>query len=258
MTVSPRVATINPRAYLETAEIEEMPAAREGAVREGEASTPPVDLDKLPASVVSGTTLIDFSAVSSEPIRAGVSLAMLFASRVATKTAGDEDEWLASYTNSLGQLGFSLAGSSIVSSSFKKTDLAVHKAIIPFLTVAFGGVAAGPVILALLQNLQNVDQGSPWITLFDQQTRRFNARELHFAAVSSNGTDTSVRYAIARLNIAMTQTNILFFRLTSAEAKFESSTTTMSANNSLLAVMEPDLRAKLGVMSHSFIAAAEL
>ncbi|CAH2402763.1 hypothetical protein [Mesorhizobium escarrei] len=251
---------VNPRAFIQSAELGTLDPA-DIELGEVETETAALNLDKLPDGVVSGTTLIDFSAVPSMAVRAGVSLSMLFASRVATKAMkqeDDEDDWLASYTSNLGQLGFSLAGSAIINSKFRKTGLRVHKAIIPFLTVAFGGAAVGPIILAGLRNLQEADAGSPWIKLLDRETRRFKARELHFAAVSSNETDTSIRYAIARLNVDLNETNILFFKLTEAEAHFESSTTTMSANNSLLAAMEVDLRIRLGALTKAHIASAEL
>ena len=247
--------TANPGLFIEQADLGDV---TETVALEGTTS---LDLDKLPAGVVSGTTLIDFSAVADQTVRAGVSLAMLFANRVATKAmkaADDEDDWLANYTTNLSQLGFQVAGLAIVDSKFKKTGLRVHKAIIPFLTMAFGGGAVGPIILAGLKNLQEMDSNSPWITLFDREARRFKARELHFAAVSSSETDTTIRYAVARLNVDVSETNILFFKLTNAEAHFESSTTTMAANNGMLALMEPKLRERLAGLSASFIANAEL
>ena len=247
----------NPRLFIESAQI--------GTVLESlgaeDDTVVPVNLDKLPAGVVSGTTLIDFSAAPSAAVRAGVSLAMLFASRVATATSKPDDapdEWLAAYTSNLGQLGFSVAGTAIVHSKFKKTGLRVHQAIIPFLTVAFGGAAVGPIILAGLKNLQEKDANAPWITLFDRETRRFNAQEMHFAAVSADEAETTIKYAIARLDVATQATTILFVKLTDANAEFESSTTTMRANNGLLATIEPDLRQRLQTMIRSFISAAPL
>lgn len=243
----------NPRTFIDTAEIGQLTAA-EAAEAE---TTPPLDLDKLPAGVVSGQTLIDFSAVPSPNVRAGVSLSMLFASRVATqaikRNGGDEDDWLATYTSSLGSLGFAMAGTSVVKSTFKKTGIEVHKAIIPFLTVAFGGAAVGPVILAALQNLQAMDENKPWIRLFEREAKRFQVRELHFAAVSSSESDTAIRYAIARLNVEASVTSVLFFQVSKARAEFESVTTTMSANNSLMAVTEPDLRLRLAQMAKTAI-----
>lgn len=226
-----------------------------------EGTDPNLDLDKLPAAVVSGTTLIDFSATPSLAVRAGVSEAMLFASRVATKAVkpgDDADDWLANYTSNLSNLGFAISGGAVVNSSFKKKGIYVHQAIIPFLTVAFGGAAIGPIILAGLKNLQEMDKDAPWITLFDHQSRRFDATEMHFAAVSSTDTETTIKYAIARLHVATNSTTVLFFKLTNAEANFQSSTTLMTANNSLLAVMEGDLRIRLADLAKRFIAGADL
>lgn len=245
----------NPLHFIASADIGDLNATG------GLESDDNLDLDKLPPAVVSGTTLIDFSATPNLAVRAGVSEAMLFASRVAskaTKPGDDADDWLASYTSSLSSLGFAISGGAVVTSSFKKKGLYVHKAIIPFLTVAFGGAAIGPIILAGLQNLQEMDKDAPWITLFDKQSRRFDATEMHFAAVSSTDTETTIKYAIARLNVATDSTSVLFFKLTNAEAKFESSTTLMTANNSLLAVMESELRARLSTLVKTFIAGADI
>ncbi|PJR08743.1 hypothetical protein [Sinorhizobium meliloti] len=248
--------SINPRSFIESADlgnIEESVATVE--------SPPGLNLDKLPSAVVSGTALIDFSGVPSLPVRAGVSEALLFASRVATtsmKAGNDEDDWLAAYTSNLAKLGFGISGAAVTKSAFKKAGLEVHKAIIPFLTVAFGGAAIGPVILAGLQNLQDMNKDEPWITLFDRQTRRFNASEMHFAAATSTDTETTVRYAVARLYVATQKTAVLFFKLTKAEAEFESTTKTLIGNNSLLVMMEAQLRQKLAGLTTTFIAEAKL
>jgi hypothetical protein len=248
--------TINPSHFIESADLGDIEGS--AAAIESPAS---LDLDKLPPAVVSGGTLIDFSQVADLKVRAGVSEALLFASRVATtsmKAGDDEDDWLAAYTSNLSKLGFGVSGSAVTKSRFKKIGLEVHKAIIPFLTIAFGGAAIGPIILAGLKNLQDMNKDEPWITLFDQQTRRFDAREMHFAAVSSNDTDTTVRYAIARLHVASATTSILFFKLSKAEAEFESATKTLTANNALLAMLEAKLREHLAALANSFIAEAAL
>jgi hypothetical protein len=248
---------VNPRSFIASAELEPL-----SPLEAMEADTGPgLDLDKLPPGVVSGPTLIDFSGVPSAEVRAGIALSMLFASRVAnaaTRTSGNEDEWLASYTSSLSSLGFAHSGMAVVRSQFNRTGVEVHKAIIPFLTIAFGGAAVGPVILAALQNLQSMGADSLWITLFEQESKRFDIREMHFAAVSSTATDSVVRYAIARLNVDFSVTSVLFFRITHASAEFQSATTTMTANNSLMAVSEGDLRERLGQMTKKFILAADI
>lgn len=233
--------------------------AREG-LEAGEAT--PLDLDKLPAGIVAGNTLIDYSAASQE-VRSGLSLAIAFASRAATavtnsKSGSDEDDWFAEYKSSLMRLGFTISQSSFTTSRFKKRDIAVHTAIIPFLTIALGGAAVGPVILALLENMKEKDNGQPWITLFDQESRKFDIREMSFAAAASDSSESRIRHVAARLRVEDNKTNVLFFKITDLMAEFESATTTISVNNSLLDVLEPRLRERLQDSALDFIKEARI
>lgn len=246
-------AHANALSFIESAYIE--PCSR---LEAASVETAPLDIDRLPAGVVSGNSLIDFSATPSVEVRSAVSMALLFASRAADaamKAGDDEDDWYAAYMTNLSRLGFSVTQSSVTVSRFKKAGVFVHKAIIPFLTIALGGAGVGPVILAALNNLHEMDQDAPWITLFDRQSRKFAVREMHFAAVSSDGTQTSIRHVVARLSVGQDEINVLFFRITTATADFESGTTTMSASNSMLAVVEPLLRARMEADITSFISA---
>lgn len=251
------MSDLNALAFVESAQLAPAPAREETRAVE---APPPLDLDKLPPGLVSGNALIDFSAAPSSDLRSGVSMAMLFASRVADaaiKEGDDEDDWLAAYMTNLRKLGFVVGQSAMSMSRFKKKGLSVHKAIIPFLTIAFGGAGLGPVILAALNNLQDIDKDKPWITLFDRETRKFETREMHFAAVSSDAAETQIRHVIARLAFVSKDTNVLFFRITATSVEFESATTTISANNSLLGVLEPHLRKRMEHQIIDFIAEAE-
>jgi hypothetical protein len=243
---------MNPRKFIESASINESLPALAGL--EAVAVTNSIDVNQLPDALVTGTTLLDLSRVPSANVRSGISLSMLFASRVAlAKNLHDQDEWLAEYQTALTQLGFALSGTARLNSRFNKLNVAVHEALIPFLTIAFGGAAVGPVILALLNNLKSMNADSPWITVFDQQSKRFNVHEMHFGAAIPNGTLTDIRYAVARLSIDMSATQVLFFKVTQTEADFESLTTTMSVSDSLMAVTEDDLKQRLSKLMKSYI-----
>lgn len=251
------MSNMNAVSFVESAEL--LPARTEAVTEAGTEATPPLDLNKLPSGLVAGNALIDFSAAPSVEVRSGVSMALLFASRVADaamRDGDDEDDWLAAYKTNLRKLGFAVPQSSLSISKFKKKGVFVHKAIVPFLTIAFGGAGIGPVILAALTHLQDIDKDKPWITLFDRESRKFNTRETHFAAVSSEGSETVIRHVVARLSFEQHETNVLFFRVTDTTAEFESATTTMSANNSLLAVIEPRLRLRMESEMADFIAEA--
>ncbi len=252
----------SPLSFVETARIIE-PArlkASFGARVEGSTTEPALDLDKMPQGVVTGNTLIDYSA-TTEVMRSGISLALAFANRSALAEMGpgaDEDDFFAAYKSNLVRVGFIASQGAFVKSTFKKKGLAVHKAIIPFLTAALGGAGVGPVLVALLQNLQVADSDRPWITLFDRETRMFETREMHFAAAASDNVLTSVRHVAARLFFVDKETNVLFFKVSDMAAEFESTTMTLSINNGLLASIEPVLRDRLAASAVDFIRSASI
>lgn len=247
----------NALRFVESADLGQ---ARPKVLTEATLGAPPLDLDKLPKGVVSGNTLIDYSA-APENVRGGLSLAMTFAGQATTaamRPGDDEDDWFAAYKSNLMRLGFTVSQSAFTTSRFKKKGVAVHKAIIPFLTIALGGAAVGPVILALLENLKEMDRDKPWITLFDQQSRMFETRELHFGAVASDAVESRMRHVAARLSVMDSETNVLFFKITDTSAEFESATTTISMNNTLLAVLEQPLRERLQASAFDFIKEARI
>jgi hypothetical protein len=247
----------NALRFVESAELA---PARPQSEMEAAVAASPLDLDKLPKGVVSGNTLIDYSA-APENVRSGLSLAMAFASKATTavmRPGDDEDDWFAAYKSNLMQLGFTVSQSAFTRSRFKKRGVSVHKAIIPFLTIALGGAAVGPVILALLENLKEMDQDQPWITLFDQESRRFESRELCFGAVASDAIESRMRHVAARLALVDSNTNVLFFKISETSAEFESATTTIGINNSLLAVLEEPIKMRLQDDISRFIAEARI
>lgn len=240
----------NPLSFLKHAKIEEVGPTRR--MRSGtaveELPESEINLDNLPDGVISSNLLFDLSAVKDANVRSGLSLATLFANRYATAKAGtdDPDGWLSEYQNGLTKLGFALTGTARSRARFNKIGAVVHESLIPFLTIALGGAAVGPIIIAALENLKKTGaENSPWITLFERESKRLEIHEMHFAAALGGITNTEIRYAVARLNIEQARTQVLFFKITKDTADYESLTTSLTANNSLLAVYENDLKQRL-------------
>lgn len=248
----------NAMTFIETAELK--PAKPPAGIAELGAAPNPIDLNRLPDAVVTGNTLIDFSKSAPES-RGPLSLALTFATLAANGAVGldaSEDEWFASYKSNLMQIGLDVSPSSFTHSTFRKKGLAVHEAIIPFLTIALGGVGVGPVILALLENLKKEDENQPWIRLFDQQSKRFETKEIYLGAVSTDTRETRMRHVAARLSVDDRETSILFFKINNSAADFESASTNITGNNQLLSVLEKPLRDRLGQMALDAILAAKL
>src|SRR5258705_8089987 len=116
-----------------------------------------IDVKSLPNGLVTGSNLIQFPANASPEIKSAVSLSLLAAQRVATNdpVVASPDQWFERHNTVLKNLNWMDEGGGAVKSDFKDLNVAIHKAIIPFLTAAFsGGVAAGALIITALNQLQ--------------------------------------------------------------------------------------------------------
>lgn len=233
------------RNYIRTARIGDGAEGRSFAARLAPANT--LRLDALPGAVTVGSTLVDLSRIPWPEVRRGVSLSLLFADRVAAADpdATDPDRRLASLEGSLGRLGFRLSGGAPVRSVLRRSGVSVHRAIVPFLTVALGGAGAAPVVLALLEKLEAMDAGRAWIELFHSESRRFRVHEFSIGTASATALETEVRIATVRLDIASDVAQVLFFRLGREQAEVATRTSTFAASNSLMAVAAPDIEARL-------------
>jgi len=214
-----------------------------------------VDIKKLPDGIVTGSNILQFANAPSVELRTSVALSLLAAQRVATndKKVESPDEWIARHNDVLSNLNWMIAGGGHVKSTFNSVNVAVHEAILPFLETALGGAGAASLILTAVKQLQAMDKDKPWFTLFDQESRRFKVTEYQFSVVENVGLDTVMRMASARFDATYGSTQVLFFKLTKENAEFESASSKLQANSSLLAAMNGDLELKLAAHAKSFI-----
>ena len=98
-----------------------------------------------------------------------------------------------------------------------------------------------------------MDENSPWITLFDQQSRRFDVSEYQFAFVAIDGSDVSINLASARFNASFGKTQILFFKVGKETAKFQSTKEKLSADSGLLTEMNVGLKKRLAAFTKDYI-----
>lgn len=214
-----------------------------------------VDIDKLPSGIVTGANLIAFSHDTPNVIRSSVALSLLAAQRVATKDASVKTpkEWFDRHNEVLSDLNWVGDGGSVARSTFKGTNVAVHQAIIPFLTAAFGpAVAAGAIILAALKQLQEIDKDAPWITLVDKQSRHFNVTEYQFSVVEIRDDQAHLRIASASFDATFGQTQVLFFRVKQETVNFESASGSFATDLELLTDINVDFKEEAPRLQQGF------
>jgi len=226
------------------------------SLAEDESAVNAIDVDKLPAGIVTGSNLIQFPPEASPELRSSVALSLLAAQRVASNdpVVLSPTQWLDRHNTVLQNLNWRGEGGGVAKSTFDRVDVAVHEAIIPFLTAAFGGaVGAGVLILTALNQLKDMDKDSPWITLFDRESRHFDVTEYQFSVVQVVGDTVHLKLAAARLDASFGRTQVLFFKLRKQDAQFEQANQSYSTEAALLAEMNADLKSKLLSQTKSFI-----
>jgi hypothetical protein len=226
------------------------------SMAEDAATVNTIDVGNLPNGIVTGSNLIQFPANASPELKSSIALSLLAAQRVATNdpVVLSPAQWLDRHNTVLQNLNWRTEGGGVTKSRFNSIDVAVHQAIIPFLTAAFGGaLGAGALILTALKQLQEMDKEAPWITLFDRQSRRFDITEYQFSVVQVVGDTVQLKLAAARLNASFGKTQVLFFKLKSQDAAFEQANQSFAAEAALLAEMNADLRVKMMGLTKSFI-----
>jgi hypothetical protein len=223
---------------------------------EGASAVNAIDIDDLPAGVVTGSNLLQFPPDASPALRSSVALSLLAAQRVATNDPAvtSPTAWLKRHDDVLQHLNWRREGGGVAESHFDSIDVAVHKAIIPFLAAALGGaVGAGVLILTAVKQLQDMDKNSPWITLFDRESRRFDVTEYQFSVVQVVDDAVHLKLAAARLDASYGRTQVLFFKLKNQHAAFEQANQSYVTEAGLLADLNGDLKAKMASMTKSFI-----
>ncbi len=215
-----------------------------------------VDIDNLPAGIVTGSNLIQFPTQATPPVKSSVALCLLAAQRVAAtdQVILNPQQWIDRHNTVLKNLNWQIAGGGIIDAEFKNINVAVHQAIIPFLTAAFGGAAAaGALILTALKQLQEMDKNSPWITLFDQESRRFDVSEYQFSVVEVNGDQVTLKLVSARFNASFGRTQVMFFKVGKEHAKFDAANQNWTADAGLLTEMNEGLKTKLAAFTKTYI-----
>lgn len=222
---------------------------------EADSAVNTIDIDGLPDGIVTGSNLIQFPSRATSELKSSVALSLLAAQRVASNdpVIASPAQWLERHNTVLQNLNWRVEGGGTAVSEFKTLNAAVHEAIIPFITAALGGAAAASLIVTALEQMKKMDKDSPWITLFDRQSRRFQVTEYQFSVVQVVGDTVHLKLAAARLDAKFGLTQVLFFKIKSQDAKFEQANQSLSTEAAMLAEMNGDLKAKLMTLTKSFI-----
>ncbi|MBY6068815.1 hypothetical protein KUW17_18880 [Leisingera aquaemixtae] len=223
-------------------------------------TTPSIDTNNLPQGIVSGSTMIGFEPNLSEELRSSVALCLTAAQKVANtdSVASSPDLWVQRHQMVLEGLNWVTTAGGDVYTERSVSNIAVHKAIIPFLTAAFGPSAkAASLIITAIEQLQKIEEDKPWITLFERESRRFDISEFRFATAGMESGNVVLRFAAARFLAKQERLQILFFKKNDIDVRFKLASRTMTANPDLLESMNVKLKSKLEGATDDFISSLD-
>ena len=191
-----------------------------------------------PQAIAVGSQIAEFSADISPDLRAAISnsflLAQLAANRHTDDNPGQKNAWYERYLEVLANVGWVVETEQESTRRIQGDSTEVHRAIIPVLTSILGtAVAATTVITTILEGLAQMDQDTPWITLFDRSSQRASANQFQLSRAALD-LDGRPRISVACFDLDANRsiTQVLFFKISSSGA-------TLSQFGAQLGINEP-------------------
>jgi hypothetical protein len=183
--------------------------------------TPPLELKATEAqSVVVGSGLIAAAENVPQQTREDLVNCTLFAQLAASGAVTDPrriPEWYDAYFKALMAVGWAQSDTQFEDYEFQSKTAEAHKAIIKVLTVLLGPHAAALVVVqTALEALQSMNENSPWITLFDRQSKSGTSAKFQVAAAQIDpGGLLQVALVGFELVVKATLTQVLFVKYAS-------------------------------------------
>jgi hypothetical protein len=189
--------------------------------------TPPIEPKATEAqSMVVGSGLVVAGANVPVQTREDLINCTLFAQLAASGEVGEASkitQWYEAYFKALTILGWAQSESQFESYEFGGKKGEAHKAIIDVLTVLMGPQAAAVVVVkAAIVALQSMNENSPWITLFDSQSKVGKSARFQVATAQADG-NSGLQIALCAFNLTAKSklTQVLFFKFASSSTKLK-------------------------------------
>ena len=164
-------------------------------------------------------------------------------------------DWYDTYFDVLTNIGWVVQDRDFAEYHEDSTNFDAHKAIVAVATMLLG---AAPAALALVKTtldaLQSMDAESPWITLFDSESRA--ARTAHFQ-ISLAEQDANGQFFVTLMAFGLEATSritqVLFFRSRASEATLRHYSGKVTINTQVLDSVQSDIAAKLAGHAADFV-----
>ncbi|MEM8693726.1 MAG: hypothetical protein AAGG57_17840 [Pseudomonadota bacterium] len=209
-------------------------------------------------NIAVGSQIAGFGAGFDPALRPAIANAFLIAQLAAdgaiANSGGGSEAWYSAYLGILTGLGMMAEDSTVSMREVSATSLYLHNEIIPVLTTLLGPAAATSTVLTVLSGLEQMDQDSPWITLFDRSSQRASANQFQISQAEMIDGVPRITLAAFALSAERSVTQVLFFRYSTSQATLKQFSKSLGLNTHVLSTAAPRIAEKLADRTLDFIA----
>lgn len=237
------------RSFISAAKLPDLPRRIRTATLK-HAAAPRLDAGKSQSLVV-GSSVVAFVEGVTEKRREDVQNSLLLAQLVAKKAVPDTNkvgDWFKVYFDALGRIGWTVHGVSANAYSAADDDLEAHEAILAVITTLLGAAAPTALLLvkSTLEALKSMNQGQPFITLFNRESQHGHAAHFQVNVVEEDGTGGASVYLVAlEMQAQSTITQVLFFKFRHQDATMRHHAGRAAIKGSVLDVVGANIRSKV-------------
>jgi hypothetical protein len=227
--------------------------------KRGPADEPPVELRASEAqSLVVGSGLI--VAAENVPVQTREDLinCTLFAQLAASGAVPDPKEtaqWYNAYFNTLTALGWAQSDTQFQEYRFESKNAEAHEVVMQVIAALLGPQAVAlAVVKTALAALQSMNENSPWITLFDQQSRseKFARFQVATAQLDPNGLLQTALVGF-QLKAKSRLTQVLFFKFSSSETTLKYAAGKATIYEAALADQRAEIAQRLAAYRRAYV-----
>jgi len=236
----------------------ELPTVPEGALERvtNESAGTDVSVTENDQLISIGSQIAEFADGVAADIRKDISNSLLLAQLAADKAGNapeNSEQWYHAYIDVLKNIGWVVEDAEWQGKEITGQSAVVHKEIIPFVTAALAGVSA-PLVITLLEGLANMHKDRPWITLFEQESKRAYGGQFQIAHVRADDNGKPVLLlTFFGLDSKTRLIQILFLKLSESSVELKQGKTSLSINESLFRSVAPSVAQKVAAFSMDFI-----
>jgi len=250
------------RAFVSNADL---PAPR--ALLGDDASTIDVAFDTATQqAAVVGSDVVSFVTEITPEQRSDIVNSTLLAQLVAKKKHPLPADitgviaWYDTYFDVLSNIGFVIQDQGFAEYTENADTFEAHEAILEVARVALAGApGALALVIKTLESLKKMDADSPWITLFNRESRSANTARFQVTIAEQDAKEGLIIRLLAfglQANAKITQ--VLFFRLKHNEATLHHHSGKISINPAVLAGVRDDVARKISAFTKDFVAGLDL